>query len=161
MNYEGGGVAHIFQLGDSGCIPNEIHGIIAAPNDQISEIKWGCTEILLGGTSTVLGYGNKITIIMSAACGTGTAARLCEELENGGYSGWYLPSLDELTKLYLNKLNIGCFSSNYYWSSSEKDILDSCVIYFNNELLEVQLMLTHLAFGLLITFDLFLLHLSF
>jgi len=30
-----------------------------------------------------------------------------------------LPSKDELNKLYLNKVDVGGFSTGYYWSSSE------------------------------------------
>jgi len=37
----------------------------------------------------------------------------------GGYSDWYLPSEDELHKLYLNKEVIGGFTNGLYWSSTE------------------------------------------
>jgi hypothetical protein len=55
-----------------------------------------------------------------AGCATaGIAARICGDLNLNGYSDWYLPSKDELNKLYLNKAAIGGFSSGLYWSSSE------------------------------------------
>jgi len=37
----------------------------------------------------------------------------------GVYSDWYLPSKDELNKLYLNRTAVGGFSINTYWSSTE------------------------------------------
>ena len=37
----------------------------------------------------------------------------------GGYSDWYVPSKDELNKLYVNQAAIGGFTSDRYWSSSE------------------------------------------
>jgi hypothetical protein len=36
-----------------------------------------------------------------------------------GYSDWYLPSFDELDKLYLNRTAIGGFAAANYWSSRE------------------------------------------
>ena len=57
------------------------------------------------------------------------AARICGDLDLNGYSDWYLPSKDELHKLYLNigpaapapNTNIGGFTDASYWSSSEYD----------------------------------------
>ncbi|MBL0358909.1 MAG: DUF1566 domain-containing protein [Chitinophagaceae bacterium] len=59
-----------------------------------------------------------------AGCSTpGIAARICGDLVLNGYSDWYLPSKEELDKLYINRAAIGGFVSNsvtvYYWSSSE------------------------------------------
>ena len=55
-----------------------------------------------------------------AGCSTADiAARLCGDLVEGGYSDWYLPSKDELNKLYLNKVAVGGFAPNVYWSSTE------------------------------------------
>jgi hypothetical protein len=43
----------------------------------------------------------------------------CDILELNGFDDWYLPSLDELNKLYLSKDLIGGFTDGDYWSSSE------------------------------------------
>jgi hypothetical protein len=61
-----------------------------------------------------------LTGCTAAGCATaGIAAKLCDDLVDGGYADWYLPSSDELYKLYLNKDIIGGFVQNYYWSSSK------------------------------------------
>jgi hypothetical protein len=35
------------------------------------------------------------------------------------YDDWYLPSKDELNKLYINRTAIGGFAYHIYWSSTE------------------------------------------
>ena len=117
--YGGGVIAYILLSGDPGYIAGETHGLIAAPSDQSTGIEWGCYATTVGGTSIALGTGATNTAIVSAACGTGTAARLCADLVLNGYSDWYLPSREELIKLYINRISIGGFSTGYYWSSSE------------------------------------------
>jgi hypothetical protein len=65
---------------------------------------------------------NTNTIITSQG-GTATsyAAGLARAYTGGGYTDWYLPSKEELNKLYLNKTAFGGFASGYYWSSTESD----------------------------------------
>ena len=58
---------------------------------------------------------------MAGCAEAGIAARLCGDLVEGGFSDWYLPSKDELNKLWLSKDAIGGFSNDYYWSSTEFD----------------------------------------
>ena len=120
-NDGGGKVAYILQPGDPGYVVGQTHGLIAAASDQSTVAEWGCMYTTLAGADgTALGTGNQNTIDIMAGCATaGIAARLCGDLVLNGYSDWYLPSKDELNKLYINKVAVGGFSINLYWSSSE------------------------------------------
>lgn len=131
--FGGGVIAYIYVAGDPGYVSGEVHGLIAAPSDQSTGIQWGCysTTTMVGGTSTALGTGAANTAIVSAACGAGTAARLCADLVLNGYSDWYLPSRDELNKLYINRSSIGGFTgTGVYWSSSEYNAASAWAIAF-------------------------------
>jgi hypothetical protein len=120
-NYQGGIIAYIFQLGDGNYIPGQFHGLIAAASDQSSAAEWGCSGTEIAGADGVaLGTGNQNTIDIMAGCATaGIAARICGDLVLNGYSDWFLPSRDELFKLYFYRVAIGGFSNSNYWSSSE------------------------------------------
>jgi hypothetical protein len=115
QSYQGGIIAYIS--------PSGTFGLIAAPSDQSTGAEWGCYETALSGADgTAMGTGAQNTIDIMNGCSTaGIAARLCGDLVLGGYSDWYLPSKDELNQLYLNRVAIGGFAVNYYWSSTEGD----------------------------------------
>ena len=96
-------------------------GLVATTANISTGATWGCQGTLIG-TSRELGTGNQNTIDIMAGCATaGIPARLCGDLVEGGFSDWYLPSIDELYALYPNRVAIGGFASASYWSSSESD----------------------------------------
>lgn len=127
-NYGGGKLAYLLVSGDPGYDANVAHGLIAAVADQttISQgTPWSINNASIA-TSTALGQGLANTNLIYGSQGTSSsyAARLAKEYAGGGYTDWFLPSKDELYKLYLNKSSIGGFNTgtqtnNYYWSSSQ------------------------------------------
>jgi hypothetical protein len=120
QSYQGGIIAYIFVPGDSGYVAGQTHGLIATTSNQSTGAQWGCSGTSISGTNTILGTGLANTSAIVNVCTTTTiAAALCNNLVSGGYSDWYLPSRDELNKLYLNKTAIGGFSNVSYWSSSQ------------------------------------------
>ena len=128
-NFQGG---IVFYLDGNG------GGLIAASTDQSAGAQWGCLGISISGADgTAIGTGAQNTIDIELGCTTpGTAADICANLTLGGYSDWFLPSKDELNLMWTNLAdsdgdgqntgpsdpnNLGGFSPNYYWSSTESN----------------------------------------
>ena len=111
----GGGI--IFHLDQSGA-----HGLIAAPSDQGSSLGWfNGSNISTGAAGTEIGTGLANTLAIVAAQGSGGyAASLCADLELNGFNDWFLPSKDELATLYGRRTEVGGFSDDFYWSSTEQ-----------------------------------------
>ena len=97
--------------------------------------EWGGYGTTLGGIGTAIGTGKSNTDKIVSKFGnaepdekkTDYAAKLCSDLkvtkDGVVYDDWFLPSKDELNQMYrnLDKSNLGGFSDNNYWSSSEND----------------------------------------
>jgi len=130
----GGKIAYILQPGDPGYISGEQHGLVATTNDISTGASWGCQGTLISGADgIILGTGNQNTIDIMTGCATSTiAARRCGDLVQGGFSDWYLPSKDELNKLYINRVAIGNFVSDDYWSSTEDSSTNANIQSFAN-----------------------------
>ena len=47
------------------------------------------------------------------------AMTYCENLSDGGYDDWFLPDKDELNVLYIKREEIGGFTGDGYWSSTQ------------------------------------------
>jgi len=141
-SYGGGKVAYILQSGEtikdaSGYVLYSYsttvqHGLIAATADQSTGIIWAVTayqSTSVPGTLTTLGSGaantDKIIAQQNGADITTYAAGLARACTDGSYSDWYLPSKDELNKLWENlgstqeMRTANGFASYYYWSSTE------------------------------------------
>ena len=98
---------------------------------------WGCFPVDIVGTGTAIGTGAANTSLINAGCGTAGIAARVASAPAGGYSDWFLPSLDELNQLCKYARNqstsaanqaVVCdstetlragFIGDWYWSSSQ------------------------------------------
>ena len=137
---QGGIVFYIDESGE--------HGLVVDIADLSIGIVWfagtyGVTQAK--GDGPFAGEMNTAIIISSHVAigddGFIYAARLCAELAKGGYGDWYLPSKEELSLMYNNRLTINIaalavggsiFPSQSYWSSTEDTADDDMNAWFQN-----------------------------
>ena len=127
--YQGGMITYKLQLGDPGYDVNTAHGIIASLTDinmgatWPEGAPWALTYRAIGANGREIGTGSSNTIkIINDQLETPLtykmyAASLVRSYNRGGYTDWFLPSIEELNKLYINKI----MTSGLYWSSTERD----------------------------------------
>ncbi len=113
------------------------HGLVAAMED-LGQFEWGCyQESVDGADGMTIGTGYQNTLDIVAGCSeTPIAASEALAYESGGYSDWYLPSIEELELMY-NTIgqgadNYGGFEDYYYWSSSEFSSYGAWRVHFYN-----------------------------
>jgi len=115
-DYHGGGM--VFYLDST-----KSHGIIVALVDQSNSQKWdsGATATkYLGANGSKIGTGLSNTRKIIAAIGNGNnAASVCVNYRGGGYTDWFLPSLDELNYIFNFSFNPAIKFGGPHWSSTE------------------------------------------
>ena len=127
----------IFYLDGSGC-----HGLVAAPSDQSTSASWyngNYIDTRAYGSGLFEGKYNT-SMINNTQGGASSAAAICADLTLGGYNDWYLPSIEELNKMYenigqgnvLGLGNVGNFANYFYWSSTEFDNFLAWEQHFGN-----------------------------
>jgi hypothetical protein len=132
QNYQGGVIAYIFTPGDPGFVSGQTHGLIVSGGNLSTGIQWGCSGFSISGTNVSLGTGQSNTALIINNCGSTNAASICNDFISNGYSDWYLPSREELNKIFLNRAVISGLLSVSYWSSSQSSSTSAWSINFTN-----------------------------
>ena len=93
----------------------------AAPEDLSRTYTWGPNDQTTYGTKTGIGEGQENTnILKTSGIEKFPAAKACTEYRGGGFTDWFLPSLDEVKAMYTNLTKEGKGTwQERYWSSSE------------------------------------------
>jgi hypothetical protein len=110
---------------------------------------WGCTGTNIVGTGTAIGTGEANTAAIMTICAMADIASRVAAVPAGGYSDWFLPSMDELNQLckYARTQSTavvdqtvlcdfsGTFRSGFvggnYWSSTQYDADKAWYQYLN------------------------------
>jgi hypothetical protein len=119
------------------------HGLIVDKVDLSTAQEWSNVwdvEIGPAAQSTWAGLSNSNAIVNQPGH-ISSAAALCLNSTNGGYTDWYLPSIYEFNMLWNNSFTVARALSqipeaaqlapSYYWSSAEDDYANAWVFNFD------------------------------
>ena len=127
--------------------PNdENKGLVVDLNDISSSSPWGCyNENIAGANGIEIGTGSTNTSEILDSCSVpNTAAYLCNNSTNGGYTDWFLPTIDEFKEI-TNNLNLvnsmitanggsaipsSSAVTDYYWTSRRHPSGHTHAFYF-------------------------------
>jgi hypothetical protein len=123
------------------------HGLIVSKANQSNAHNWTNALGLIGvsAQSTFDGNSNSLAIVNQSGH-TQSAAKLCLDLIDAGYSDWYLPSMEELSLLWHNRFTVnktlgslqnaqtisGSTTTPRFWSSTEYATSDAFSVGFLN-----------------------------
>ncbi len=123
-NYLGGVVYYLLQPNDWGYDANYKHGLVIAKENLSTTAPWGCQGIDVLISYAVIGWGQESTKYITAYdSDKGIAGRLCTDITINGYSGWFLPTVDEL-RVAMNRsmfIDVGGFGNGLWWTSTQQD----------------------------------------
>ena len=112
---------------------NVEHGLIVSTGETTATWQ-NSTGTVTGGISSWDGSGNTASMTIS------NAANYVNALTDGGFTDWYLPSIDELKLLLINRFNanksLDAISATElslsleYWSSTERDASNAYLVRF-------------------------------
>jgi hypothetical protein len=122
--------ATLYQLGDTACggaicylDSTGRHGYAFTVADLDTMVAWyNGTYMVTGANGTAVGTGQaNTTAIVTAQRSGHYAASICDELDQGGYSDWFLPSQGELDLIYAVPAAVSSGVSRWtpYWTSTE------------------------------------------
>ena len=120
-NYQGGIIGYILQRGDPGFDYGVQHGLIVAPSDQSTSVNLGTYGSgIQYVTPDDIGAGQSNTTLVAPNVSMG-GIYICDNLVLNSKTDWFLPSKNELMKIYENRIIIGGFittGNKRYWTSS-------------------------------------------
>lgn len=113
--FEGGVIYHL--NGD------KTHGLAFADTNALGTMDWGCHgTAITGAVGFKIGDGAQNTADIIKECKDNYyAAKNVSEFSHRGYSGWHLPSRDELLTLHTNWISLGKgkITKGVYWASNQ------------------------------------------
>ena len=111
--------------GNTGYFPSYIAHYLEAAHTDISPTgEWwsaGAPPSFINGTDFVMGTGRLNTALILDKDPTAPAAMACRNYPGGGKTDWFLPNLEEIMELFINRNIFGNFQNSEYWTSFEED----------------------------------------
>lgn len=135
---QGGVIFHRYLEGG-----NENYLVVALTDQSTSQAWSNVDNVLIGPTAQSLwdGLSNSNAIVAQPG-ETSSAALTCLNYSVGSINDWYLPSIQELRKLWINYLEVSktlsqtsgatLLSNQNYWSSTEDDDSSAWFVKFNS-----------------------------